>query len=187
MSFTNLLFFLKNSNNTSQSKADCDNNYLNELENIFINSKSVIKNYKLKTLIEKGIEDHLYSTRENIISLMVSFIIEASCANYGLNCDELITNIFPSIGKFEINFNKKLTNTSVVHSLIKFIEEVLACLNVKITFKDEENKLSVCFYAEEGIQKKDSLKLIAIKSEEEFFFDESKIVFLKSPRKKTEN
>jgi hypothetical protein len=107
VSFINLLFFLKNTQNSKEGiNNKCDKNYLYELDHIYNNSKRILKNKKLINLITKGVEEYNFPIRDKIITLIISFVFEASKTSSELLSDEFLQNISLTRGKLHFLFNK---------------------------------------------------------------------------------
>lgn len=163
VSFINLLFYLKNPNN-SKTKLK-ENNYLSELENIYDNSKHVIQHFKLKHLINTQMEEIAinFSLRDKIITLIISFIFEAT---YGQNSsisntEDLIHKVKTFKGRVEFTFSQ--TKYDLAKSIVHLIEDISTCLNFKIEKENNFNeggvrKLVVKFEPNENFSVKNGKK-----------------------------
>jgi hypothetical protein len=176
VNFLNLLFYLKNDN----SNLNNDKTYMSEVETIYTFSKNIIRNLKMKTLIDKN----SLKTREKIITLINCFIIEAMCSNHKIQCDDILKECNNENNKIEFTFTKSFISRSECKSLKNILEELGNCLNFVI--KQKEDKLIVDFTCIST--KKECLTLKQQRSEEEFQLDDmDSIIIPQSPRNLLEN
>lgn len=207
VSFINLLFFLKNTQNSKEGvNSKCDKNYMYELENIYNNSKRILKNKKLINLITKGVEDYSFPIRDKIITLIISFVFEASKASSDLLSDDFLQNISLTRGKLHFLFNKQLFENDFyrkhLKSLLNFIDELSKCLNFFLEIKESKATISIKFdafslglgesYFSNGgsvgvshINKKEpSMKIFNLNTEEEIDLEDLKVMTPRSFGKK---
>jgi hypothetical protein len=180
VSFINLLFFLTS---TKGANDKTDSQYLSELSKIYTNSKTIIRNYKLKNLIDISIENAKLPIKEKIICVIVCFIFEASSDNYSLSLDDLISTTKATFHKVEFILNKNHIQRKEVKSLISNIEELSMSLNFEFVNNTQESEHSLII---KFSKRRDSLMFNTM-GEEEISFDDFKIPTPKSPFKKSFN
>jgi hypothetical protein len=134
VSFVNLLFYLKKC--SSKSMGNCDRTYMNELESLYQNNKNVIRSVKLKSLIDKGMDtgpgsNSNFEIREKIISLMIAFIFEASCANVN-TINTANTSLTPEQSFNTTNTNQITFNVSNASTCDDIISNVNVINNTEI-------------------------------------------------------
>jgi hypothetical protein len=154
VNFLNLLFYLKNSN----SNLNNDKIYINELESIYANSKHIIKNSKLKNLVE----ENSFRIREKITTLMLSFMIESVCNNQSIKCEDFLNEVNFYKNKFEVIISSICLGTKEYKSLINIFEDLSHC--VKFDVFASNDKIVIDY--DVNNDKKDFIKLSQRKEEE---------------------
>jgi hypothetical protein len=130
MSFFNLSMFVKNSSNSDYSK------HSSQFEEIYRHSKNLIKNKKLKELIEYDVEIMLLDLQQKIFCLLISMSIEKSCDNYSISPDSFITSIVSLDSKIQIFFDVN-SHLNCLSEIEKNTGDLAAFLN--FSAKTEEN------------------------------------------------
>lgn len=169
-SFINLLFYLKNFNSPDST---VDKTFLSELENIYSKYFNNLKNKFLKNV--NTIQISNFSIREKIITLMISFIIEASNDNYKINCDEFLEDSRIINNKLQITFKTNFLEKKEIKSLITIIDDLSKCLNYECTLEENSGKLLINFKKEFQLnQVRLNLKVLNL-TEEEISLDDFKL------------
>jgi hypothetical protein len=151
--------------------------YIAELESIYNNSKNIIRNLKLKNLIE----ENTFKIREKITTLMISFIIESVCINQSIKSEELIAGMNLFKNKFEILISLIYLGKKEYQSLINILEDLSKCIKFELSISNE--KLIIDY--DINIEKKESgLKLTQQRKEEEIDLNHLDNFIPQSPRRR---
>lgn len=135
--FTNLINFLRSSGNFIK---EVDSEFLIDLEQIFEKSKSYLKTPSLKNLIGK-ISD--FKLRERIISLIISYLIEAGYHEFKTTNNDIINSVsIEQENGFEIVMDVNPKNEKIYEDVINNIRELGNSLNFNFNINDATDALT---------------------------------------------